>query len=257
MEVNKIICGDNVEVMKTFPDDCIDGVITSPPYNTSRTGSADKYDSRYGDYKDNMPNSDYIDWQIDLFKTIETKLKKDGSIIYNINYGSENTETMWLLVADILRKTKLTIADQIIWKKQNALPNNISKNKLTRIIENIFVFVRKDDFKTFNSNKKPTGVIEKTGQKVYENIFNFIEAPNKDRGSHTNNHKATYSTSLCENLINLYYKKGDIILDPFIGTGTTAVACLNTHRKYIGIEISEEYCKIANQRILNAEPQLF
>ncbi len=245
----KLIHGDSSEEMKNIESGLIDGIITSPPYNTSRSGATDKYNSRYGEYNDSISNEDYIEWQTSLFRVMGEKLKKNGCILYNINYGSENTETMWLLIASIIEKTQFTVADQIIWKKKNAMPNNRSKNKLTRITENIFVFVRKTEFKTFNSNKRIKSVIEKTGQKNYENIFNFIEAPNKDIGAHTKDHKATYSTELCEKLISMYYAIDCLVLDPFMGSGTTGIACKNLNRNFIGIELDENYFNIAKERI--------
>ena len=112
---------------------------------------------------------------------------------------------MWLLIADIIRNTDFITADQIIWKKRSATPNNRSKNKLTRITENVFVFVKKNEIKTFNMNKAVKSVIEKTGQKNYENIYNFIEAKNNDKGEHKKINKATYSVDLCEQLLSRYF----------------------------------------------------
>ena len=73
-------------------------------------------------------------------------------------------------LAELIQKTEFTIADHIIWKKKSAFPNNCSPNKLTRITENVFVICKKEDFRTFNMNKKVVSV-RKTGQKMYENIF--------------------------------------------------------------------------------------
>lgn len=136
---------------------------------------------------------------VDIFNKIDNILSENGVVLWNISYGSDasvNTESiglMWLSIADIIRNTNFTVADRIIWKKNNALPNNVSKNKLTRICEDIFVFVRKNEYKTFNANKKVSS-ISKTGQKYYENIFNFIEAKNNDGSCKLN--KATFSSDL-------------------------------------------------------------
>ena len=124
----------------------------------------------------------------------------------------------------------------IIWKKKSALPNNVSPNKLTRIVEHIFVFCRKSEFKTFNANKRVTS-IRKTGQKMYENYFNFIEAKNNDGANKLN--KATYSTELMLKLFDVYVKKGSLVYDPFSGTCTTENACIIYGCDYIGSEISK------------------
>lgn len=154
----------------------IDLVITSPPYNTSRVCASDKYNSRYDVFQDFKTDQDYIDWTINVFNGYDTVLKENGCILYNLSYSSENTHLIWLVIADIIRKTNFITSDCIVWKKKNALPNNRSSNKLTRIVEFVFCFVRESEFKTFNANKKVTSVIERTGQANYENIYNFFEA---------------------------------------------------------------------------------
>lgn len=227
----------------------IDGVITSPPYNNSRSGASDMYNKKYGEYKDNISNEDYILWQTNLISNIGNLLNPNGVILYNINYSSENTDTIWLLLGNIIKNTDFTIADQIIWKKRNAIPNNRSHNKLTRITENVFVICRKNEIKSFNMNKNVVSVIEKTGQKNFENVYNFIEAPNNNQGEHTKVHKATYSIELCEQLMKMYFKQDNIILDPFMGSGTTGIACKNLGVNFIGIEKDENYFNISQERI--------
>ena len=225
----------------------IDLIITSPPYNTSRVGASDKYSSRYDMFEDYKSDDEYIDWTIKVFNALDTVLKENGSILYNISYSSENAHLIWLVIADIIRKTKFTTADCIIWKKHTALPNNVSKNKLTRIIEYVFVFVRKSEFKTFNANKKTTGKFRKTGQPNYENIYNFFEAKNNNGSTELN--KATFSSDFVCRLLDIYAKPNSLIYDPFMGTGSTAVGCLKRDMMYVGSEISTQQCSFAEQRI--------
>ena len=154
---------------------------------------------------------------------------------------------MSLVVADIIRKSEFTLADIIVWKKKSATPNNVSHNKMTRIIEYVYVFCRKDEFHTFNCNKRELSKRD-TGQSIYENVFNFINAKNNDNSTDLN--KATFSTELVRKLNNTYAKPNSVIYDPFMGTGTTAIACLVDGHKYIGSEISKEQCDYAEKRIL-------
>lgn len=214
----------------------VDIVITSPPYNTSRVGASDKYNSRYDTFQDFKSDQDYIDWTIDIFNGYDKVLRKDGCVLYNISYSSENTHLIWLVVADIIRRTNFITADCIIWKKSNALPNNRSKNKLTRIIEYVFVFVRRDDLKTFSANKKVVSTIEKTGQKNYENIYNFFEAKNNDGSNDLN--KATFSTDFVKKLLEIYAQPQSLVYDSFMGIGTTAKACMETGHRVVGSELS-------------------
>ena len=216
----------------------IDLILTSPPYNTSRIDTKDMYNTRYDQYKDKMTDEQYINWTLDIFNGFDKVLKKDRCVLYNMSYSSENTHLMWLVISEIIKNTKFTTADCIIWKKNTAIPNNRSKNKLTRIVEYIFVFVRKSDLKTFNTNKKVVSVIDKTGQNNYENIYNLIEAKNNDGSNKLN--KAVFSTDLVTKLMNIYGFKDGLVYDPFFGIGTSAKGSIDWGMDYIGSEISKE-----------------
>ena len=215
--------------------------------STVKTEKAiESYNRRYDICLDNMNDEEYCNWTVDIFNHFDKVLSKNGVVLYNISYGSENPSVMWLAMSDIIRRTNFMIADCIIWKKKSALPNNVS-NKLTRITEFVFVICRKDEFKTFNINKKVKSVREDTGQKYYENTYNFIEAPNNDGTCKLN--KATYSSDLCLQLLDIYATQNTIVFDPFMGSGTTGVACKKLNRNFIGIELDENYFKIAEDRI--------
>ena len=108
------------------------------------------------------------------------------------------------------------------------------------------MFVRKSEYSTFNSNKKVITTTNK-GQDYYEVFYNFIEAENNDGSNDLN--KATYSTELVRKLLLLYTKENDLIYDSFMGTGTTANACIIEKRNFIGSEISEKQCKHAEKRL--------
>ena len=256
IELNKIYNEDCFETMNKIDEHSVDIIITSPPYNTSRKGATDlsTHQCRYEDYNDSMSDDEYIDWTISIFERFDKILNANGSVLYNLSYSSENTWLVWNLIAEIQRKTNFIVADCIIWKKKSALPNNVSHNKLTRICEFVFVFCRKNEFTTFNCYKGVTSKREKTGQIMYENVFNFIESPNNDENCPI--HKATYSSILCRKLMLLYSKQGDVIYDPFMGTGTTAIACIKEKRSYIGSEISKNYVDWANKRIKQETNQL-
>ena len=238
-------------------DGSVNIVLTSPPYNTGRAFSDERalenYEGRYDIYLDNMTQDEYIEWTLRLFNEFDRVLSKDGVVLYNMSYGSDtsiNTESvglMWLVVADIIRNTAFTVADRIIWKKASALPNNVSKNKLTRIVEDVFVFARKDEIKTFNANKQIKSVRSDNGQKTYINVLNFIEAVNNDGPCPYN--KATYSSELCEKLLNIYAVSDTVVYDPFMGTGTTAVACKRLGLDCIGSELSATQVAYANERL--------
>ena len=258
-----------MSLIKFFNEDCketmknmveyeqkIDIVLTSPPYNTGRPSTSERsrnnMEGRYDIHLDNMSQNFYCDWVVDLFKEFDKCLSENGVVLWNVSYGSDATVTtegiglMWLSIADIIRKTNFTTADRIVWKKNSALPNNVSKNKLTRIVEDIFVFCRKDEYKTFNANKEVSS-IGKNNQTFYKNTFNFIEAKNNDGICKLN--KATYSSDLCKQLLNIYANQDSIVYDPFMGSGTTAIACEELGLTCFGSELSEAQVKFSENRL--------
>lgn len=233
-------------------------ILTSPPYNTCRNSTnskrRDNHEARYDIHLDNMTDSDYLDWTTKLFKGFDSILKENGVVLYNMSYGTDTTNTtedykpneiMYKVIAKVLADTHFTIADTIVWKKSTALPNNTSKNKLTRICEFVYVFVRKQELKTFDTAKKVKSV-SKTGQSFYENVYNFVEAKNNDGVNKLN--KATFSSELVLKLLDMYYTTG-VVYDPFLGTGSTGYACEQLGIKWLGSEISEAQCEYAKTRI--------
>ena len=237
-----------------------DVILTSPFYNTNKKAGNNRtltntnvkkgqYDYvRYDVHVDNMSDEEYATYTVNLFRQFDRVLNTNGSILYNLSYGAENVECMFKAINAIITQTPFTIADCIIWKKKTALPNSCSPNRLTRLTEFVFVICRKSELKTFHMNKKVTS-IRKTGQKAYENITNLIEAKNNDGTCPYN--KATYSSDLCEKLLTIYAPKEATIYDPFMGSGTTAVACVKMGLNYIGSEISQNQCNWAVERIEN------
>ena len=255
--INHIFNEDCMETMKHLPQKCVDIVLTSPFYNTNMKAaggrlitdgkSGNEY-ARYDQFVDVMTNDDYCNFTVELFNGYDNILKKDGCVLYNISYGNENSECMFLAIADVLKQTNFTIADCIIWKKKSALPSCLSTNKLTRITEFVFVLCRREEYQTFHCNKKQVST-RPTGQKMYENIFNLVEAANNDGPNRFN--AATFSSELCEKLLSLYAPRGGVIYDSFMGTGTTAIAAKRLGLKYIGSEISKNQCDYAENRLIN------
>lgn len=261
MKLNELYVGDCFDFMPLLSDNTVDVVLTSPPYNTNKRGSRGltlnsaklmpkKYAHvRYDIHLDDMTNEQYNDYTVSLFTQFDRILKPNGVVLYNINYGNENTGGMFQAVNAVLERTDFTIADVIVWKKKNAMPNNCSANKLTRLWEFVFVFCRKNEEKGYFCNKKITSR-RTTGQPMYENIYNVIEAKNNDGPCPLN--KATYSSELCERLLTIYAPKNATVYDPFMGSGTTAVACIRSGLNFLGSEISADQVNFARQRIADA-----
>ena len=240
-------------------------ILTSPPYNTNKkAGKARTLENttwhrniapyvRYDAYSDNMTNDEYNEFTVRLFDEFDRILNLNGVVLYNISYGAENTTGMFEAINAIITRTNMTLADVICWEKQCSLPNNCSPNRLTRAWEFVLVFCRKGEEKTFYMNKRVTSKRD-SGQKMYENIPNIIRAKNNDGPNPYN--KATYSVELCEKLLSLYAPRGGYVYDPFMGTGTTAIACINMGLNYMGSEISTRQCEYAGARIEQQKAQL-
>lgn len=255
----EIINGNALEVLKDF-DKRFSLILTSPPYNTSQRAvnakSLEHHVTRYDIPIDNKTADEYAKWCVDVFNLFDKVLEKNGVVLWNASYSSagahsvdrEGINSLWFSLSNILKNTNFMIADKITWKKRNALPNNSSKNKLTRICEDVFVFCRKDEYLTFNANK-PVSSIGTNGQTFYKCIYNFIEAPNNDGKNPLN--KATFSKELVTKLLDIYYVGGGMVLDPFMGTGTTLCACKQLNIDAIGIELSEKQCIFAKERLVN------
>lgn len=268
MELNKIYNEDCIETLRRMEDKSINVILTSPPYNKSRQQSYSEQSlatmqGHYKDFNDARSNEEYIAWTLERFAEFARVLADDGVVCYNMSYGSDEirtTELMWLVVSSILQQGKFTMGDCIVWRKKTATPNNVSPNKMTRICEFVFIFCKRESYDSFHCNKEVVGENSRTGQRIYENYYNLIEAENNDGTCEI--HKATYSTSLCFQLLDRYGVSGGmrgVVYDPFMGTGTTAIAAIEQKMDFIGSEISAEYCEYANQRIhlKESEPSLF
>jgi site-specific DNA-methyltransferase (adenine-specific) len=247
VEINKFYNEDCLETIKKMELKSIHCVLTSPPYNVTKRkgGYADKQ-PRYDKYQDWKSEEEYIEWTIGIFQELDKVLVENGVILYNFSYSIENPALPYTMMCGIISQTNFTIADTIIWKKNNSIPHPASYNRLNRIVEFVFVIVREKELKTFNCNKKVVKISPK-GQNYYEIVDNFITAKNNDESTNVN--KATYSTEFCIKLLNIYTKESDIIYDPFMGTGTTGVACKMIGRNFIGSEISEIQVEHSKKRI--------
>lgn len=229
--------------------DKVDCVLTSPPYNMTKRKGGYADTGRYDVYEDWKTEEDYLKWTVDLFNGFDGILNENRPVLYNFSYSIENPSLPYKLISNIVEKTNFTLIDTIIWKKKQGLPFPANSKRLCRNWEYVFVFVRKNEIDTYENNRKLSSVSEKTGQKYYEAIYNYIEAPNNDGKCPYN--QATYSSELCLKLMDIYCQDNWIVYDPFMGSGTTAISCLKRGNgvSYIGSEISEQQCKYAEERI--------
>lgn len=228
-------------------DNKVDIVLTSPPYNMTKRKGGYADTGRYDEYVDWLSEDDYLSFTINLFTMFNAILKENKVVLYNFSYSIENPSLPYKLVNAIIENTSFTIADTIVWKKANGLPFPANERRLSRNWEFVFVFCRKDELNSFDCHKGLSSISEKTGQKYYRNVYNFVEAKNNDGVCKLN--QATFSSELCEKLLSIYADNDYVVYDPFIGTGTTAVACKKLGLSCYGSEISEAQCRYAEERL--------
>jgi site-specific DNA-methyltransferase (adenine-specific) len=235
-----------MNTMLQMPDKFLDGIITSPPYNYCSKRKDVYYNNGYSNL-DNLTEDEYIQTRLEEFIQFQRIIKDEGVILYNISYHNENPILPLLLITEVHKQTDLTMADMISWKKSHSIPFQTSPTKLSRLVEQVYVMVKKDKLHSFRTNKEVSKVNQKTGQKFYKGYNNLVDAKNND--GIICDLKASYSSELVSKLIDIYFPKPSVIYDPFSGIGTTAVACKNSGLDYIGSEINESFWKIGNDRL--------
>ncbi|MFN7714279.1 MAG: DNA-methyltransferase [Pseudanabaenaceae cyanobacterium] len=262
---DQIILGDCLEVLKQLPNNSVNLIMTSPPYADSRR-------STYG----GVHPDQYVEWFLPIGLELQRVLKDDGTFILNIKEkavnGERHTYVLELILA--LKKQGWLWTEEYIWHKKNCAPGKWP-NRFRDAWERCLQFNKQKKFKmNQESVMVPTGDWAKTrlsklgsndqirfdsqvGSGFGKNIANWV---GRDMAYPTNvlhlstecsnkNHSATFPKSLPTWFIKLFSDQEDVVLDPFAGSGTTCVAACELNRHYIGIEIKEEYYRIALDHI--------
>jgi DNA modification methylase len=243
--VNSVIIGDSRDKLKEFPDNSVDFTLTSPPYNIgSLLGSVDRSAKKtYKKYKDNLNEEEYYNFLIEIIDELLRVTKK--YILFNVMYVSKNRSALFKLIG----KYHNNIKDILIWEKK--IQPAINKTCLTHNYEFIFVLNKEKENRAYKElNFGNTGDF-RTCFKEKDNSAANSEAFWCDINS------AIMSINLARRMITTFTKEGDLILDPFLGAGTTIVACKETNRRFIGIELDKECLPIINKRLEKVSESLF
>ena len=270
---NKVIHGDCEQVLKEFPDNSIDLIFTSPPY-------ADQRKKTYGGIKPN----EYVDWFLPKAEQFLRVLKPTGTFILNIKErvvnGERHTYVIQLILG--LREQGWLWTEEFVWHKKNSYPGKWP-NRFRDGWERLLQFNKHRKFNMYQkavmipvgdwaqdrlANLSETDKIRdesKVESGFGKNISNWIgrDKVYPDNVIHmatecsNRNHSAAFPIDLPTWFIKLFTVEGDLVLDPFIGSGTTAAAAKQFGRNYVGIDISEEYCRLTEERVLQVQPSLF
>lgn len=269
MNLNIIYNEDCLKKLKKIPDKSVDLIITSPPYG----------DNRKGVYR-GVTIDQYVEWFLPISKELLRVLKLRGSFILNIKERTVNGErgTYVLELIMEMRNQGWFWTEEYVWHKKNCYPGKWP-NRFRDAWERCLHFTKQKHFKMYqNAVKIPMGNwAEKRLEHLSETDMKRDQTKN-DSGFGKNvsnwlgrrkvyptnvihtatecgnvNHSAAFPVSLPTWFIKLFTKKGDVILDPFMGSGTTAVAAIDLERSFIGMESQEEYYTYALERIKNIE----
>lgn len=252
--VRRILCGDNCEVMREMPSESVDLVVTSPPYDDLRTYGGHSWDF-YG-----------VAWNL------KRLLKPGGVCVWVVNDATEDGNETGSSMEQALhfRRLGLNLHDTMIYRT-NKFPSNCRRYE--PCWEYMFV-VSKGVPKTWNPLRekstapgaKPSinaGMRSVDGEmrqrtytapvgetKVKDNIWYLPRSPHSDGGAERHGHPATFPLKLAKDHIASWSNPGDVVLDPFCGSGTTCKAAKEMERLWIGIDVNAEYCRMAENRLL-------
>lgn len=240
----ELIHGDCLAEMQKIPDKSIDAVITSPPYNKGLFNKCKKsnqiwggYEIEYNSYNDNMPLLDYEQWMLSLFDEFERVIKPNGSIFFN-HKPIRCDNTIYHPLSFILKSKSIELYQEIIWDRTNS--PNIRNDIFSPTTERVFWLKRKGD--------KPIIQRNRIDKQYITEVWRIPAKPNK-------NHPAPFPLQLAYNC-SVILPENSTVLDPFMGIGTTCLACLDTKNNFIGIELDDKYFAIAEKRIKEAQQQL-
>jgi site-specific DNA-methyltransferase (adenine-specific) len=267
--VDRIIAGDSLAVLKGVPDNSVDLIVTSPPYA----------DRRAKTYEGVKPDK-YVEWFLPISDELKRVLKPTGSFVLNIKEivvdGERSTYVMEIILA--MRKRGWLWTEEYSWHKKNCYPGKWP-NRFRDAWERCLHFTRQKKFAMYQE-----AVMVPMGDWRHARLKNLSETDRTRDNSHVSsgfgknisnwvgrdlaypsnvlhmatecgnkNHSATFPVALPAWFIQLFTKPGDVVLDPFVGSGTTAVAARELKRHYLGIDISREFCEIARKRVQSAE----
>ena len=231
--LNKFVCGDAVKTMSKMPDESVDLVVTSPPYNLKNSSGNGMKDGRggkwasaalldgYSDHNDNMPHDEYVKWQRDCLTEMFRLLKPDGAIFYNHK---------WRVQRGLLQDRSdivegFPVRQIIIWRRKGGI--NFNAGYFLPTYEVVYL-ITKPKFKLAPKAN------------AFGDIWEFTQEMK-------NEHPAPFPLSFADRCVSS--TTGQIVLDPFMGSGTTALAAVDNGRDFIGIDVSRTYVESAKRRL--------
>ncbi len=237
-KINTMILGDS-QNMKDLPNNSIHLMVTSPPYNVRK------------DYDEDLNLGEYLNLLESVLKEVWRVLVPGGRAAINIaNVGRKPYIPLHSFVIQIMLKIGYLMRGEIIWDKSASAGVSCAwgsfgsaSNPVLRDVHEYILLFSKQSMK-LPKNKKQSTIKNDDFVQYSKSIWTFPAESAKKIG-----HPAPFPIELPKRLIEFYTYQGDVVLDPFMGSGTTAIAALETNRKFVGYEISEDYVELARNRI--------
>lgn len=240
-DLNKFYCKSS-EVMDEIPDDSVHLMVTSPPYNVGK------------EYDDDLSLDEYLKLLSDVFGEVYKKLVTGGRACINIaNIGRKPYIPLHAMVIEIMLDLGFLMRGEIIWDKSASAGGSCAwgswmsaSNPVLRDYHEYILVFSKDSYSKNREQIKKDTIGRDEFIEWTRSVWTFPAVNAKKIG-----HPAPFPIELPHRLINLYSYEGDVILDPFCGSGTTAIACLQNKRNYICYDINQEYIDLSKTRISN------
>lgn len=240
-DLNRLYCKSS-ESMDEVPDNSVHLMITSPPYNVGK------------EYDDDLTLDEYLELLTLVFRESYNKLVTGGRACINIaNIGRKPYIPLHAMVIEIMLDLGFLMRGEIIWDKSASAGGSCAwgswmsaSNPVLRDYHEYILVFSKESYSKNKSQEKRDTITHDDFIQWTQSIWTFPAVNAKKIG-----HPAPFPIELPNRLINLYSYENDVVLDPFCGSGTTAIAAIQNNRNYIGYDIKEEYIDLAKKRIAN------
>ena len=240
-DLNRLYCKSS-EKMNEVPDNSVHLMITSPPYNVGK------------EYDDDLSLDEYLELLTSVFRESYKKLVTGGRACINIaNIGRKPYIPLHAMMIEIMLDLGFLMRGEIIWDKSASAGGSCAwgswmsaSNPVLRDYHEYILVFSKESYSKNKSQERRDTIGHDDFIQWTQSVWTFPAVNAKKIG-----HPAPFPIELPHRLINLYSYEGDVVLDPFIGSGTTALAAIQNNRFYIGYDIKEEYIELAKRRLSN------
>ena len=240
-DLDRLYCKSS-EKMDEIPDDSIHLMITSPPYNVGK------------EYDNDLTLDEYLELLTGVFREVHRKLVTGGRACINIaNIGRKPYIPLHAMVIEIMLDLGFLMRGEIIWDKSASAGGSCAwgswmsaSNPVLRDYHEYILIFSKDSYSKNKNQEKRDTISHDDFIQWTQSVWKFPAVNAKKIG-----HPAPFPVELPHRLINLYSYEGDVVLDPFCGSGSTCIAAIRNNRRYIGYDIKEEYIELSKRRIDN------